>query len=235
MKKIMFMAFLLIAGVATIMATEYTAYAEITLNKTLKLREAAEFSSAFDNGADIARFNNTGIFVFANIVDQTDTEWIQFATNDLEGTTLAFKVAAAGEQTLTFANVEGAQLYLVDAVAGTKTAIVNGGSYVFTAEDADVANWNTTRFTITKVAPALPYSFINNTLVITEATVGAEVTVTPFTYGAEGKNLGAPAIYNVPVHQVLNGGYFLVTYTNAEGVAREFIVNANPDIQPANP
>lgn len=236
MKKSLIIAALLVAGVASAFAVEYTAKAKITLgSNALTLREAAQFSDAFDNGYDASQFNKTGIVVEAVILGETTTEWAQWATNDLEGVVVAFKVAAAGEQTLTFANVEGAQLYLVDAVTGARTAIVNDGTYVFTAEAADVSAWNTTRFTISKVLPAKPYTFINNVLVINEATDGAEITITPFTYGVDGKNLGDPIITHAPMDEDLTGmGYLLITYTNAEGVAREFIVNANPDVQPAN-
>lgn len=233
MKKTFIIATLLLVGFATSFAVEYTAKAKIAYNgTTLTLREAATYSDGFDNGSDVLLYNTKGIEVAQEIAGQGD-QWIQWASNDLEGVKIGFKANAAGEQTFSFSGVIGT-LYLVDAVTGARTAIVNDGTYVFTAEAADVSAWNTTRFTISKVAAIAPYSFVNNTLVIKEANVGAEVTVTPFTYGAEGKNLGTPVIYNVPVNQVLNGGYFLVTYTNKEGVAREFIVNANPDVQPAN-
>lgn len=153
-----------------------------------------------------------------------------YANADVEGLPLGFLTNADTEYTITFSNVIGT-LYLVDAVANKTTEITAGGSYAFTAEaNQTIAD----RFSITKVLPAKPYSFINNVLVINEATVGAEVTVTPFTYEATGKVPGTSATYPAPVNQVLNGGYFLVTYTNAEGVAREFIVNANPNVQPAN-
>lgn len=232
MKKSLFIAALLVVGVASSFAVEYTAKAKITLgSNALTLREAAQFSDAFDNGYDASQFNKTGIVVEAVVPEQTTTEWAQWATNDLEGVVVAFKVAAAGEQTLTFSGVQGTPLYLVDAVTGARTAIVNDGTYVFTAEAADVSAWNTTRFTISKVATIAPYSFINNTLVITEAT--GEVTVTPFTYAEGGKSLGTPENHDPSAPIVLSGNYFLVTYETAEGT-REFIVNANPDVQPAN-
>lgn len=240
MKKMMFIAALLVAGVATGIATEYTAYAEITLNKTLTLREAAKLSAAYDNGADIPRFNNTGIFVYANIEGQTSTEWIQFGINDLEGTKLAFKVAAAGEQTLTFSEVTGTKLYLVDAVADKKTEIANGGSYVFTAEAADVSAWNTTRFSITKVAPLADYYFDGETLTLGEKKEGTTATAKGFKYekgqrvdnGVSTSTTGNTLLLSAYEGQTT---YFKVTYTTKNDETREFIVNIKPDVVPANP
>ncbi len=235
MKKSLILAALLVAGVASTFAVEYTAKAKISLGETtITLRESASYSDAFDNGADVSNYNSFGIAV-VNEISGMGSNWVQWASAELEGLKIGFKALAAGEQTLTFSGVQGTPLYLVDAVANKTTEITEGGSYVFTAEDADVANWNTTRFSITKVAPKAPYTFINNVLVINEATDGAEITVTPFTYGVDGKDLGDPIITHAPMDEDLTGmGYLLITYTNAEGVAREFIVNANPDVQPAN-
>lgn len=234
MKKSLILAALLVAGVASTFAVEYTAKAKISLGETtITMRESASYSDAFDNGADVSNYNSFGIAV-VNEISGMGSNWVQWASAELEGLKIGFKALAAGEQTFSFSGVIGT-LYLVDAVAGTQTEIVNDGSYVFTADAADVSAWNTTRFSITKVLPAKPYTFINNTLVINEATDGAEITITPFTYGVDGKDLGDPIITHAPMDEDLTGmGYLLITYTNAEGVEREFIVNTNPDVQPAN-
>lgn len=222
MKKFFIIATLLVAGIVTSFAAEYTAKAKISYNgTTLTLREAATYSDAFDNGSDALLYNTKGIEVAQEIAGQGN-QWIQWASNDLDGVKIGFKADAAGEQTFSFSGVVGT-LYLVD---GNKyIAIVNGGSYTFTAEAADVADWNTTRFSIAKNIPA---TFINNKLVIADAAAGAEVNVTPFSF-VEGRRVdGQKVTYTAPVNQALNGNYFEVEYTNKNGVARKFIVNANP-------
>lgn len=236
MKKFL-LSLLVLAATANAFALNIVAKADVTIKDatsayqhTLTIAELTD-PNASDYCAEIYEGTFGNVYVAFYAIANSKKYEI-FASNDLEGQALGVKTYNGTEYTLTFSNLNGeGKLYLFDAVANKYTEITEGGSYAFTAEaNQTIAD----RFSITKVLPAKPYSFINNVLVINEATVGAEVTVTPFTYGAEGKNLGAPAIYNVPVHQVLNGGYYLVSYTNAEGVAREFIVNANPDVQPAN-
>ena len=230
MKKL-FISLLAMAATLNAMALDYEAKATLKLTSTTSQTCELTIAQMTGNaGKYCAEMNMQGRKVALYAIGSKNFEI--FAANDLEGTALGLMTDAATDYTISFSNLAGAtKLYLVDAVANKTTEITEGGSYAFTAEaNQTIAD----RFSITKVLPALPYSFINNTLVITEATEGAEVTVTPFTYEATGKVPGTSATYNAPVNQVLNGGYFLVTYTNAEGVAREFIVNANPNVQPAN-
>lgn len=225
MKKVFIIATLLVAGFATSFAVEYTAKAKIAYNgTTLTLREAATYSDGFDNGSDALLYNTKGIEVAQEIAGQGN-QWIQWASNNLEGVKIGFKANAAGEQTFSFSGVVGT-LYLVD---GEKYILITeGGSYTFNAEEADVADWNTTRFSIVKNIPA---TFINNRLVINDATAGAEVNVTPFSF-VEGRRVdGQKVTYTAPVNQALNGNYFEVEYTNKNGVARKFIVNANPTLE----
>ena len=231
MKKL-FISLLAMAATLNAMALDCTAVAKMKLTSNngeicdnIYVGETADPDASFY----CATMNMTGrkiaLYTIAN-----SKQYQKYYAADVEGATLGLLTNADTEYTINFSGVTGT-LYLVDAVANKYTEITEGGSYTFTAEaNQTIAD----RFSITKVLPAKPYTFINNVLVINEATEGAEITVTPFTYGVEGMNLGTPVVYNVPVNQVLNGGYFLVTYTNAEGVDREFIVNANPDVQPAN-
>ena len=233
MKKTLFIAALLVAGVASAFATEYTAKAYITMGtNTLKLREAAEFStSAYDNGADLSAYNKTGIVAYATLTGNTSVRWSQFAGDNLEGVQLAFKVAAAGEQTLTFSDVQGAQLYLVD---GDKyIAIVNGGSYTFTAEEADVADWNVTRFSISKNPP---YLFVDGIVTIGELKDGETIYFQYFTYvdGKRVNGIAGDTNRNKSFEPYTTEGYCEIWYTNKAGVERKFIVNPAPVVTPAN-
>ncbi|MCQ2312525.1 MAG: hypothetical protein MJZ84_03650 [Paludibacteraceae bacterium] len=236
MKKIL-LSLLVLAASANIFAIEQPIYnvgADIQIKGNVS-QETHLFTVAEVANANPSKFNaemyegSFGTVSVALYAIADSKKYEIFASNDIDGQALGVKTYTDTEYTLTFSNLKGeGKLYLFDAVANKYTEITEGGSYVFTAEaNQTIAD----RFSITKVLPAKPYSFINNTLVITEAT--GEVTVTPFTYGAEGKNLGTPENHDPSAPIVLSGNYFLVSYETAEGT-REFIVNANPDVQPAN-
>ena len=221
------------AATLNAMALDCTAVAKMKLTSNngeicdnIYVGETADPNASFY----CATMNMTGRKIALYTIANTK-QYQKYYTADIEGVVLGLLTNADTEYTINFSSVSGEKLYLVDAVEDKTIEITEGGSYAFTAEaNQTIAD----RFSITKVLPALPYSFINNVLVITEATEGADVIITPFTYEATGKVPGTSAKYPAPVNQVLTGGYYLVSYTNAEGVAREFIVNANPDVQPAN-
>lgn len=239
MKKILLSLLVLAASANIFAAVSYTAGADIQIKGNTSnythLLTIADITNA--NPSQYCAEMYEGDFGSAKVAlyaIANSKKYEIFASNDIEGQALGVKTYTDGEYTLTFSNIKGeTPLYLVDAVANKYTEITEGGSYAFTAEaNQTIAD----RFSITKVLPALPYSFINNRLVINEATDGAEIILVPFTYGPQGKALGDSIITHAPMDEDLTGmGYFLVSYTNAEGVAREFIVNANPDIQSANP
>ncbi len=229
MKKF-FISLLAVAATVNVMAIDYSAKAKITL--TTPNGESCDFTIGESAYPSISNYNapmnmtNREVAMYA--INGSEKYQI-FYTADIEGLALGLLTNTETSYTVTFSNLNGeTQLYLVDAVADKYIEITEGGSYAFTAEaNKTVAD----RFSITKYPP---YTFINNVLVVGEAVTGSDVIVTPFTYDPRGKALGTPVTYTAPVNQVLTGGYFLVTYTTKGGAEREFIVNANPTVTPAN-
>ena len=229
MKKL-FISLLALAATVNVMALNVENQAKITITggtatHSLYLINASDLAEGYNNGycGEIYDLDGHAVAIYA-IFNEKNYE--TFGSKNLMEQPIQFAIKTNGSDTYTL-KVEKVKGEPMKIAFGSKVITLAEGTYTLTAaEAAEVGEFYE--------EPAAPYSFINNVLVINEATEGAEITITPFTYGAEGKNLGTPAIYNAPVNQVLNGGYFLVTYTNAEGVAREFIVNANPDVQPAN-
>jgi len=157
---------LLVAGIAASYAVDYTAKAFITMDgKQLKLREASTLSEALDGGADIANANpDQGVFAVANISGQTNTQWTQFGTDDLEGLQVAFKPSAASV-TFAFSSVSGADLYLVDAADNSRNKIVESEPYTFTVAADKVGTVVADRFTISKIGKPGPI-FNNDKLTI---------------------------------------------------------------------
>ena len=155
MKKLFFSFALVIASIATVAAQEYTARVIISMGTPkVTIRERADYSDAFDDGSDVAKYTAGGIVVAATLDGQT--RWAQWATNDIEGVKLAFTPTAT-DVTFTFSSVIGT-VYLRDEVTHTSTLIVSGNTYNFTVEAAEVGVENTTRFYLTKLAPPVEYS-----------------------------------------------------------------------------
>lgn len=228
MKKILLSLLVLAASANIFAAINYNAGADIQIKGNTShmdhLLTFAEITNANPGQYCVEMYEGdfgSAKVAFYAIADSKKYEI--FASNDIDGQALGVKTYTDTEYTLTFSNLKGeGKLYLFDAVANKYVAIVNGGSYAFTAEaNQTIAD----RFSIAKNIPA---TFINNKLVIADAAVGAEVNVTPFSF-VEGRRVdGTKVTYNAPVNQALNGNYFEVEYTNKNGVARKFIVNANP-------
>jgi hypothetical protein len=137
MKKLILSAVAVLAS-ASMMALTPTAVARITLTSAdgsdvVTLLESTEdgFSAAFDNGYDANQpeANIPGIYAVAG-----EARYATVATDNLDELVLGFITGAATDYTMTFANVNGRELKLYDAVTGTETVIADGATYSFTAE-----------------------------------------------------------------------------------------------------
>ena len=92
--------------------------------------EGADFSAEFDNGYDAVKFMNEDI----NLYVSADEKMGNFATNDLNNTFVGIQTVNGGNYTIEFANVQGAELTLIDHETGAQVAMVEGATYEFTAE-----------------------------------------------------------------------------------------------------
>ena len=224
MKKIILSLLVVAASMNVFAAIDYTAKAKIKVTSSTEVFDQVTVASseAFSTTANkycaVKQMENLEVAIYAVL---NNTKYGTLALKDLEGAALALKTDEGTNYTINFSGVIGT-LYLIDAVANKNILITEGGSYAFTAEaNQTIAD----RFSIAK---SLPATFINNKLVIADAAAGAEVNVTPFSF-VEGRRVdGQKVTYTAPVNQALNGNYFEVEYTNKNGVARKFIVNANP-------
>lgn len=139
MKKL-FSTIGLLTLAASMFAVTYTAKANISLTsanqsaKTLKVREAATFSDAFDNGYDSENVSAGGIYVY-----YASKNWGIWATNALDGAIIGFGTIADATYTMSFDGVDGRVLKIEDLVADSIITITEGGSYVFTADPNQTA------------------------------------------------------------------------------------------------
>lgn len=226
MKKL-FISLLAIAATLNVMALTKENQAKITITggtatHSLYLINSSELAEGYNNGycGEINEMDNYAVAIYA-IFDSKNYE--TFGSKNLMEQPIQFKIKTNGSDSYTL-KVEKVLGEPMKIAFGSKVITLAEGTYTLTAaEAAEVGEFYE--------EPAKPYSFVNNTLVITEAT--GEVTVTPFTYAEGGKSLGTPENHDPSAPIVLSGNYFLVTYETAEGT-REFIVNTNPDVQPAN-
>lgn len=184
-----------------------------------------------DAAANCAEINMTGRQVALYAIANSKNYQI-YANADVEGLPLGFMTNADTEYTMSFSNLEGAPLYLVDAVANKTTEITAGGSYAFTAEaNQTIAD----RFSITKVLPLPDYLFIGDQLTIGEVEDGAVINLQYFTYDNGKRVLGDSETSTEKVIELSTAkGYCEVSYTNKAGVERKFIVNPAPVVTPAN-
>lgn len=92
--------------------------------------EGEDFSAEFDNGYDAAKYMNEGF----NMYVSADEKMSIFATDDLNNTYVGLQAVKGGNYTIEFANVQGAELTLIDHETGAQVAMVEGATYEFTAE-----------------------------------------------------------------------------------------------------
>jgi len=97
--------------------------------------EGEQFSADFDNGYDVVKYMEQGIKLYVT----ADEKMGIFATDNLENTYLGFKTINGGSYSIEFANVEGAELTLIDHETGARVEIAEGTTYEFNA-DANTEN-----------------------------------------------------------------------------------------------
>ena len=68
-----------------------------------------------------------------NMYVTADEKMAIFATDNLENTYVGLSTVKGGNYTITFANVQGEELTLIDHETGAKVAIAEGNTYAFTA------------------------------------------------------------------------------------------------------
>lgn len=107
--------------------------------------EGEDFSAEFDNGYDAAKYMNEGF----NMYVSADEKMSIFATDDLNNTYVGLQAVKGGNYTIEFANVQGAELTLIDHETGAQVAMVEGATYEFTAEANSVNDY---RFEIVSAA-----------------------------------------------------------------------------------
>jgi len=136
-------------------AVDYTARMTIKLSsansedRTIKLRESADFSAATTDEGDVPSLNSSFY-----VVDENGGKWQQWATNNLEGTHIGFEANALDEDyTLTFSNVDGRELYIFDASTGEATKIESDLTVPFSITSAQAGLEVNLRFSVLEDAP----------------------------------------------------------------------------------
>ena len=154
MKKTILMITMLLAGVISSYAVDYTAKAYIKMNDaTFKLRESTSYTagpntSCISNPNEGTEYEGVSAYVNSMVYNQ-------WSVDELEGLQLSFRPTAT-DVTFNFSNVTGTQLYLVDANDGSRTPIVESGSYSFSVEASKVGERVADRFSISKLAVVEP-------------------------------------------------------------------------------
>lgn len=98
----------------------------------LKLNQGAQYSEAFDNGADASKyFAENGINLYATTANG---DLSRVATSDLNNTLIGFRSNEATSYTLTIAQQQGEALVLRDKVTNATIEMTAGATYTFTQE-----------------------------------------------------------------------------------------------------
>ena len=149
MKKIFITLTLLVAGIVSSFAVDYTARVFVTMGSSqVKIREAATLNDGYTAGYCVLDANGTGVVVYNNITE--GSRWSQWGCKDIEGIKLAFTPTATSVS-FSFSDLVGT-LYLVDATDGSRTPIVAGTPYNFTVAAGEVGTAINDRFSISKLA-----------------------------------------------------------------------------------
>lgn len=139
------------------------------------VKESADYSDAFDNGAEAPKIVGTSLSKNVNIYVADNSEiYSPFATNNVVGKTIEIITNRLDDDyTLSFENVSGRALAIKDVVTGTITMIDATKTYAFTAAKG---NNTIARFQIVEkpAEPAICHQYGN--LIIT-GHQGAKVKV----------------------------------------------------------
>ncbi|MCQ2311302.1 MAG: hypothetical protein MJZ64_06105, partial [Paludibacteraceae bacterium] len=109
----------------------------------MTLIEGDDFSADIENGKDAYKYiNENGINCYAF---NNNTKLATVATDNIEGTNIAFQSAADAEYTLTFQNVLNNNYELLDMQTGICVPMIEGSTYTFTATPNTL---NPSRFSI---------------------------------------------------------------------------------------
>lgn len=92
-----------------------------------------EFSAEIESGYDSEKYMSGK----ANIYVMNDKKYATCATNDLENTYIGFSCAEAGNYTISFENIAGEGLALVDMVANKVIDMTEGAEYEFYAQESN--------------------------------------------------------------------------------------------------
>jgi hypothetical protein len=118
-------------------------YVKVTLTgengKTdaVRLTENAEFSAAYDNGADADKYMNGNRFNFYATVEGQD--YSNVATDNIEGTMLSLQNVKGSKYTMSFSKVAGEVYAIKDMQTGIVTVMSEGNTYEFTAQENAVS------------------------------------------------------------------------------------------------
>lgn len=90
--------------------------------------ESNDFTADFDNGYDAAKYMNDGINMYVSAAEKMSI----YATDDLDNTYVGVAGVKGGTYSLSFENVEGDNLTLIDLATGAQVAMTEGNTYEFT-------------------------------------------------------------------------------------------------------
>ena len=116
---------------ATIVVTSATSSDKVVL------READNYSNAFENGADARKYMSENVF---NIYSTNNGEaFSQIATDNLMGTAITVKAANETAYTLSFSNVQNFNYAIRDNLSGAIIPVEEGMTYEFTMNEGATA------------------------------------------------------------------------------------------------
>lgn len=140
MKKIKVFAIALVCAFSVNALAEQTAHALIKITSEygsdeVELKEATQFSNAYDNGSEAGKIVSTSTPMNVNIYGVIGTDkYSVVATNNLVGLSIEIITNKIDDDyTLSFENVSGRALAIKDVVTGTITMIDATKTYAFTA------------------------------------------------------------------------------------------------------
>lgn len=90
--------------------------------------ESDEFTGAYESGKDAEKYMNEAVNIY--VKDEMNLNIL--ATNDLNNSYLGFSCVEAGEYTLSFGNLNGKELTLVDLETNAQVLVSESNSYQFT-------------------------------------------------------------------------------------------------------